>query len=100
MAEPTIDQAGLQAPRLLLERMGISPDDLVAGAPVRPEDPTFAEYVPLVAASISPGLLRAHGLADTTRPGDNTPRIMRATGAVSHTGPSDRAVPGWGRSKR
>ena len=25
-----------------------------------------------------------------TRPGDNTPRIMRETGAVSHAGPGDR----------
>jgi len=38
--------------------------------------------------------------ADATRPGDNTPRIMPKTGAVSHTEPGDRAVPGWGRSKR
>jgi hypothetical protein len=38
--------------------------------------------------------------ADATRPGDNTPRIMHTTGAVSHTGPGDRGVPGWGRSKR
>jgi hypothetical protein len=29
--------------------------------------------------------------ADATRPGDNTPRIMRTTGAESHTGPGDRA---------
>jgi integrase len=61
MPEPTVDQAGLQAARLLLERMGISPSDLVAGAPARPEAPTFAEYVPVIAASITPGLLKAYG---------------------------------------
>jgi hypothetical protein len=38
--------------------------------------------------------------ADATRPGDNTLRIMPTTGAVSHTRPGDRVVPGWGRSKR
>ncbi|MFI5898368.1 integrase [Actinoplanes sp. NPDC051513] len=61
MAESTIDQAGLEAARLLLERMGISPLDLVAGAAARPVAPTFADYVPVVAASISAGLLRAYG---------------------------------------
>ena len=61
MSEQTIDQAGLEAARLLLERMGISPSDLVAEAPARPAAPTFAEYVPVIAASISPGLLKAYG---------------------------------------
>lgn len=61
MPEPKLDQAGLEAARLLIERMGISPLDLVAGAPARPVAPTFAEYVPVVAASISAGLLRAYG---------------------------------------
>jgi hypothetical protein len=37
---------------------------------------------------------------DATRPGDNTPRIIRTTGAVSHARPGDRAVPGRGRPKR
>ncbi|SCF41281.1 hypothetical protein GA0070216_114123 [Micromonospora matsumotoense] len=30
---------------------------------------------------------------DATRPGDNTPRIIRTTGAESHTGPGDRGFP-------
>ena len=61
MSDSGIDQAGLDAARLLLERMGISPTDLVVGMPARPAAPTFAEYVPVVAASISAGLLRAYG---------------------------------------
>jgi integrase/recombinase XerC len=61
MSEPTPDQATLQAARLLLERMGISPADLVAGAPVRPVAPTFADYVPVVSASVSAGARRAYG---------------------------------------
>jgi len=45
MEEPRLDQSTVDAARMLLERMGISPSDLVAGAPVRPTSPTFAEYV-------------------------------------------------------
>jgi integrase/recombinase XerC len=61
MSDSTRDAAGLQAARLLLERMGISPRDLLEGAPVRPEAPTFAEYVPVVRASIGVGTLRCYG---------------------------------------
>nr|WP_255645793.1 hypothetical protein [Actinoplanes polyasparticus] len=61
MGEPTSDRSTLEAARLLLERMGISPDDLATGAPVRPAAPTFAEYVPLVSASVTPGLRKAYG---------------------------------------
>ena len=38
--------------------------------------------------------------ADATRPGDNTPRIIRTTGAVSRPRAGQPAVPGWGRCKR
>lgn len=58
MGEPRIDQPTLEAARMLLERIGISPDDLVAGAPVAP---TFAEFVPVVSASVSPGVRKAYG---------------------------------------
>lgn len=61
MGEPTLDQSTVQAARMLLERMGISPNDLVAGAAVRPTAPTFAEYVPIVWASVTPGLRKAYG---------------------------------------
>jgi integrase/recombinase XerC len=61
MSEPTIDQPTLEAARMLLERMGISPSDLVAGAAVRPAAPTFAEYVPVVSVSVSAGLRKAYG---------------------------------------
>src|ERR1700760_1329589 len=36
---------------------------------------------------------------DATRPGDNTPRIIRTTGAVSQARPDDRAAPGWDDQK-
>lgn len=47
--------AELEAARQLLSRMGISPADLVAAASDRPPAPTFAEYVPVVAAEVSAG---------------------------------------------
>jgi integrase len=45
----------------MLERMGISPADLLDVAPARPAAPTFAEYVPVVAAAVSPGTRRVYG---------------------------------------
>jgi integrase/recombinase XerC len=61
MSDAGVSRAELEAARLLLERMGVSPQDLVIGAPVRPPAPTFAAYVPVVAASVSAGTLRAYG---------------------------------------
>jgi integrase/recombinase XerC len=54
-------QAELAAARLLLERMGISPADLLREEPAPRDVPTFAEYVPVVAAAVSPGTRRAYG---------------------------------------
>jgi integrase/recombinase XerC len=51
----------LDAARLLLARMGITPDDLVGVPVARPAVPTFAEYIPLVAGTVSAGTLRAYG---------------------------------------
>jgi hypothetical protein len=45
----------------MLERMGISPVDLLDVAPARPPAPTFAEYVPVVSAAVSPGARRVYG---------------------------------------
>ena len=45
----SVGQAELDAARLLLARMGISPADLLAATEARPPAPTFAEYVPVVA---------------------------------------------------
>jgi integrase/recombinase XerC len=52
--------AELEAARLLLARMGISPDDLLTMAP-RALAPTFAEYVPIVSAAVSGGTRRVYG---------------------------------------
>jgi bifunctional DNA-binding transcriptional regulator/antitoxin component of YhaV-PrlF toxin-antitoxin module len=61
MSKSTLDSAGFEAARPLLERMGISPSDRLEGGPVRPAAPTFAEYVPVVRESISVGTLRCCG---------------------------------------
>lgn len=51
----------MDAARLLLARMGISPADLVEAASARPPAPTFAEYVPVVSAAVTAGTRRAYG---------------------------------------
>src|SRR5918911_4035024 len=61
MGQTAAGRPELAAARLLLERMGISPADLLELRPARPPAPTFAEYVPVVAAAVSPGTRRAYG---------------------------------------
>ena len=52
--------AELDAARLLLSRLGVSPADLTA-APHRVPAPTFAEYIPIVRAAVSAGTRRVYG---------------------------------------
>jgi integrase len=54
-------RAELDAARLLLARMGISPADLLDVAPARPPAPTFAEYLPVVSAAVGDGTRRVYG---------------------------------------
>ena len=54
-------QAAVEAALVLLERMGLSPADLVAAPRDRAVVPTFAEYVPVVSAAVSAGARRAYG---------------------------------------
>jgi hypothetical protein len=61
MSQAVASRPELEAARLLLERMGISPADLLGVRPTRPSAPTFAEYVPVVAAAVSSGTRRAYG---------------------------------------
>ncbi len=53
-------QAAVDAALLVLKSMGLSPADLTAAPASRPPVPTFAEYVPVVAATVTPGTLRAY----------------------------------------
>src|SRR6266700_3417808 len=54
-------QAVVDAAMLVLERMGLTPADLLAVPAARPAAPTFAGYIPVVAALVSDGCRRAYG---------------------------------------
>ena len=61
-ADPgTSQRAVVEAALVLLERMGLSPADLTAVPQNRLAVPTFAEYVPVVSATVTPGTRRAYG---------------------------------------
>ncbi|HUN30963.1 MAG TPA: hypothetical protein VMU95_03015 [Trebonia sp.] len=60
-ASADAQQAAIQAALLVLEKMGLTPADLAAGPRQRQELPTFAEYVPVVSAAVTPGTRRAYG---------------------------------------
>jgi integrase/recombinase XerC len=57
----TSRQADVDTALLLLERLGLSPADLMAVPQNRPAVPTFAEYIPVAAAAVTPGSRRAYG---------------------------------------
>lgn len=50
--------ADIDAARLLLERLGVSPADLLAAAQERTPAPTFAEYIAVVRAAVTDGTRR------------------------------------------
>ena len=54
-------QASIDAALLVLKSMGLSLDDLTSAPRNRPPVPTFAEYVPVVSATLTPATLRAYG---------------------------------------
>jgi integrase/recombinase XerC len=61
-AAPAVSQqAAVEAALVLLERMGVSPADLVTTPRNQQRVPTFAEYVPVVSAAVSAGTRRAYG---------------------------------------
>ena len=53
--------ADLDAARLLLARLGVSPADLLIAVPDRAPAPTFAEYVPVIRAAVGAGTRRVYG---------------------------------------
>jgi integrase len=61
MSQTSVGRPEVEAARLLLDRMGISMADLLDVRPPRPRAPTFAEYVPVVAAAVSAGTRKAYG---------------------------------------
>ena len=54
-------QAAVDAALLVLKSMGLSPEDLTAASGQRPTVPTFAEYVPVVSATVTDGTRKAYG---------------------------------------
>jgi hypothetical protein len=54
-------QAAVDAALVVLKSMGLSLDDLTAAPRERILVPTFAEYVPVVSATVSDGTRRAYG---------------------------------------
>ncbi|OLZ46227.1 integrase [Amycolatopsis coloradensis] len=52
--------ANLDAARLLLSSLGITPADLLDTAAPRPPAPTFAVYVPVVSDAVSPGTRKTY----------------------------------------
>src|SRR5271165_2103569 len=51
-------QAVVDAAMLVLERMGLTPADLLSAPAAKPSAPTFAEYIPVVSALVSDGSRR------------------------------------------
>jgi hypothetical protein len=52
--------AELEAARLVLARMGLSAQDLLATPTARLPVPTFAEYIPIVSAAVTEGTRRVY----------------------------------------
>lgn len=57
----TARRATLDAARLVLAQMGLTPADLLSEPEQRPAAPTFANYVPVVSEAVSAGTLRCYG---------------------------------------
>jgi hypothetical protein len=66
-------QAVIDAALLLLRQMGLSPADLTAAPHDPPVVPTFAEYVPVVAATVSAGAGAPTARTGTGSPGTGAP---------------------------
>lgn len=61
MTTTAISAAELDAARLILARMGITPEDLMHGESERFKAPTFGEYVPKVSAALTDATRRVYG---------------------------------------
>lgn len=52
--------AELEAASMVLERMGVAPEDLLGHSSPTPTAPTFADYIPQVSAAVSQGTRRVY----------------------------------------
>jgi integrase/recombinase XerC len=55
-----VQASDIAAARLLLEKMGIDPADLLQGPAESPEIPTFGDYIPRVSQAVSDGARRVY----------------------------------------
>jgi integrase/recombinase XerC len=60
-SNPVPQLSDIQAARMLLDKMGINPADLIRAPAGVPEPPTFAEYIPRVSSAVSSGTRRVYG---------------------------------------
>jgi integrase/recombinase XerC len=60
-SHPDTHLSDIEAARMLLEKMGISPADLLPAPGALPEAPAFADYIPRVANAASDGTRRVYG---------------------------------------
>ena len=87
-------QAVVGAAMLVLERMGLTPADLLSAPAARPTAPTFAEYIPVVSALVTDGCRRAYGsywnrVTEQGAAGASTsPRRARSGSWSSTSGPT------------
>ncbi len=87
-------QAVVDAAMLVLERMGLTPADLLAARTARPAAPTFAEYIPVVSALVSDGCRRAYGSywngsrSSGAAAASTSPRRRRSVSSSSTSGPA------------
>lgn len=58
--QAVLPRGDLQAVQVLLNRLGVTPADLLTASPAR-EAPTFADYIPQVAKAVSEGSRRVYG---------------------------------------
>ena len=63
---PAATLSKIEAARLLLEKMGINPADLLRQSPPASEAPAFAEYIPRVSEAVSAGTRRVYGTSYRT----------------------------------
>jgi integrase/recombinase XerC len=86
-------RAEVDAALLLLGKLGVSPQDLIAGAAAsRPPVPTFAVFVPQVVAATSPGTLKAYGTYWN--------RVVEKWGTRALTEPGPLEIEGLGKEIR
>ena len=57
---PAVPASDITAARLLLQKMGIDPADLLQEPDESPQVPTFADYIPRVSQAVSDGTRRVY----------------------------------------